>query len=604
MSTAKLGIDVTGGRAGVAQLEDLKRGLHEVGAEAERVSVKLRAAKKAWEDPLNAKEWSRSQKLAAEGVKLVAGIVSSQAGALASAVTGPAKTSYDQALNRAYRFRDENTKIALSVGKSYQETNAQIFGTSKQLGLMPGQVSNYGRSVRQLTGDWHGAMSGIEGYQNRALKTDRTIEEMIPTAATLAQTFGIKSTEDVNRFFGTLDVQSKRAKVSAEVAERAFLSASNMLSATTGAKASTVSALTTGFLAKAPTAALGEQAMGEVMGLLTGHSRVIGGRMVRAGKLGKNESLLDKTGRFREDKIFEALQFVQKDIMKVYGAKSPAEAIESLVATGELSGPAAAALFNLDVPGMQKAATTTATAEDIGKIYRESKAGKREISTAVKEQRDIAFGEKFLGLQDKAVEMGGGAAGVAIGSASQIFSQGAQTFWNAVDIFAKSAGARAVGAATGAAASGAAGAAAGTAAGTAATATAAGVASKVIGAVGVPGIAAGVLTMSGDKDRIAPWTADEVTAEKKKFLASQEEHLATVRKGGVGGWFAETFMGGGEKETEARINELKAELGMGGDPQQQAQATAGAISKMYDSKILKVQVVPMSVAPPGQSQSL
>lgn len=604
MSTAKLGIEVTGARAGVAELEMLRQALASTGREAERLSVQALAWKKAWSDPLNAKEWSRNQKLAAEGAKLLGNILGTQASALASAITSPAKTSYDQALQKAYAFRDENQRVAISLGKSYSETQKQIMGTSKQLGLMPLRVREYAGSVRQLTGDWQGAMDGMEAAQNRALKTDRTIEEMIPTVATLAQTFGIKNTEDMNRFFGTLDAQSKRAKVSAEVAERSFASMAGMFSAVTSAKPSELTALTTAFMAQAPTAALGESALGETMQLIGAHPDVIEQRMRKAGKLGKGERLRDKTGRVRGDKLLDIIEFLQKDIPRIYQTSDPAEAIARVSRTGEMSATGAATLFGLNVSELRKSAATSATAPATAAEFMKTAAGKRTAADVQKERRDIEFGEKFLGAQDVAVSMGGGATGVALGSASQIFSQGAQTFANAVEIFAKSAGGRAVGAATGAA-----GATTGAAAGTAATSAATGVATKVIGAIGVPGMAAAALTISGDvpeRYRV-PASESENTEAIRRRIALEREHLADVRKGGISGMVAETFFGGGEKETTARIAELESELarsaGGGGIDNAGADMIGSAVAKHLAQKTLRTTDA-AAQQPIGQGQAL
>lgn len=599
MSTAKLGIDVTGGRAGVAQLEDLKRGLREVGEQAQKTSVQLLAAMKRWEDPLNAKEWSRSQKLAAEGVKLIGSLVGSQATALASAVAGPAKTTYDQALARAHTFRGENTRIALSVGKSYKETSAQIFGTAKQIGAMPAQVANYGNSVRQLTGNWHGAMAGIEGYQSRALKTGRQLDQMIPTVATLTQAFGIESTNDVNKFFDTLDTQAKRAKVSAEVAERAFVSAAGMLSSITSAKPQALTAITTGFMGQAPTPMLGEQAMQETMGLIGSHADVFERRMRAAGKLGKDERLRDKWGRVRGDKMFDVLEFAQKDIPRFYGAKNAEDTIDRVARTGMMSAQGIAGLMNLDVGAMRKAAAAGGTAAPMTAEYMKTEAGRRAAAEARKEEKDVSLGEKFLGAQDKAVEMGGGAAGIAIASAGEVFSKGAQTFWNAVEIFAASAGGSAVKAATGAVV--------GAGAGTAATATAAGVASRVIAAAGVPGLVVGGLTMAGDvPERYqVPATESENAAALRQRIAKEKSHLADVRKGGASGWVAETFFGGGERETTARISELQKELAKagGGIDATGADLIGASVAKHLSQKTLRTQDAGQ-VQPAGQGQAL
>lgn len=601
MSTAKLGIEVSGARAGVADLEALRASLKAIDAEASRLSVQMAAWKKAWDDPLNAKQWSRNTKLAVEGAKALGNVLASQASALASAVTAPAKTSYDEALRKAYLWRDENQRVATSLGKDYGETQRQIMGTAKQLGLMPGRVRDYSQSVRELTGDWQGAASGIEGYQNWALKTGQSLEALIPISAELANSFGVKSTEDVNKFFGTLDAQAKKSKASVELTAKAFAGMAGMLSATTSAKPETLTAITAEFMGKAPTPQLGQQAMAETMGLLTAHPDVIEGRMRAAGKLGKDERLRDKTGRFRGEKLLDVMEFLQTDIPKIYQTKSKEEAVARLARTGEMSATGAAALLGFDVKAAREAAGMRATAPPLAKQSLLNEAGKRTSADVAKETKDIEFGSKFLGAQDVAVEMGGGAAGVLLGSAGQLFDQGGKTFWNAVQIFAKAAGPGVAGSAGSAA-----GAAAGAATGTATTAATTGVASRVIGALGVPGMAAAALTMEGDIPARyrAPATATQTQQAIAQRLTMERAHLADVRKGGASGWVAETFFGGGEKETQARIAKLEAEAKGSGATEA---ASASAIGKAVADSISRVTLQTQEAGveqPIGQGQQL
>ena len=607
MSTAKVGVEVTGARAGVAELEDLKQAVKAVGDAAESVSVKMLAAKKRWSDPLGAKEWSRNTKLAAEGAKLLGSVIAGQATSIASAVTSPAKTTYDEALRKAYTWRDENQRVALSLGKSYGETQKQIFGTAQSLGMLPSRVRDYAGSVRQLTGDWQGAIGGLEGYQNRALKTDRTIEEMIPTAAALAQTFGVKSTEDVNKFFGTLDAQARKAGVSAEITEKAFASMAGMLSSMTSAKPSELTGITAGFLKGAPTPELGQAAMGEVLGLISAHPDQVENWMRKSGKLGKGERLRDKSGRVRGEKLIDAMEVLQTAIPKWYQTKDKDEAVARIARTGEMSATGAAALFNLDIKSMREGVATTGTAAPTSKEFLATAAGARQVSEARKDIKDTLFGESFLGAQDKAVSMGGGAAGIAIGSAGDVFNKAASTFWNAVEIFAAAAGGKAVGAAAGAGVSGA------------------GIGSKVAGVAGrgagllgkaaslagrlaLPLQIAETLTMSGtEPERYRQPGGGESTADAlQERLKMERAHLAEVKKGGIGGWAAETFFGGGETETKQRIAELEAEISKAGKGDN-LMSTADAIGKSTAEHLAKktLRTADATAAqPPGQSQSL
>jgi hypothetical protein len=197
---AEIETRVTGTDAGIRDLGGLEQAFERLGKTSQSTGALLRDMHK---------EWSRPTTLATSIVKLGAQVIGGQIRDAASAIAEPAKTSYAQALAKATEWRDATQRIATSTGQSYSVVGEQVNATAQRLGLLPGRVSDYSRSVRQLTGDWQGAMSGLDAYQNRALKTDRALEELIPTAATLATTFGIKSTDDVNRFFGTLDRQAK-----------------------------------------------------------------------------------------------------------------------------------------------------------------------------------------------------------------------------------------------------------------------------------------------------------------------------------------------------------------------------------------------------------
>jgi hypothetical protein len=596
MSVARLPIEVSGGKAGAADILQVKDALQQTEQAAQKASVQLAAYKRLLDDPKGAKGWSTNQRFAAESIKLGAKIIGDQITSAASAIAAPAKTTYDQALNKAYQYRDANQKIALSVGKSYESTGQQIMGTAQRLGLMPSRVMDYGRAVRHLTGDWQGAQDGLAGFQNRALKTDRTIEEMIPTAATLTQTFGIKSTEDVNKFFGTLDRQAKNAKVSAEVAERAFISAAGMMASITNAKPAAISAFTTGMIAGAPTAALGEERAAGIASFVDQHDRYLEGRMRKAGKLKKGERLRDEQGLIRGDKMFDAIEFMQEDLGRFYGTKNKAELVGRMGETGTMAPRIGAGLLNLNVAELRKQANVQATADDLISIQNASAAGKRAQSDVRKDIRDIGLGESLLGMQDKAVSMGGGAAGIAIGSAGQVFAQATSSFWNAVNIFANAvpkAAPVAAGVEAGGAVAGA-------------SAAVRGYGSRALGALGRlagPLALLDMATWSGSEPERynQPATAEENQSAIRQRIQMEESHLADVKKGGMGGWLSETFFGGGEKETQSRIDRLKGELEKtGGINATGADMIGAAVAKHMSTKTLRTQDMG-SPQPQGQA---
>ena len=582
---AEIETRVTGTDAGIRDLGGLEQAFERLGKTSQSTGALLRDMHK---------EWSRPTTLATSIVKLGAQVIGGQIRDAASAIAEPAKTSYAQALAKATEWRDATQRIATSTGQSYSVVGEQVNATAQRLGLLPGRVSDYSRSVRQLTGDWQGAMSGLDAYQNRALKTDRALEELIPTAATLATTFGIKSTDDVNRFFGTLDRQAKNAGMSAEIAERAFMSASSSLAMLTNAKPAQTSALTTALMADAPTQEMGMSRIGAVGNLLQNHMRYIEARMRKQGKLGKGEHLYDDQGRLRGDKMFDALEFVQGDLAKFYGTKDKGELIGRMSQSGMMSMQDAAGLVRMDVGKLREQTKAGGTASNMTAAFLGTAAGKRDLAETRKDIRDIGLGSTLLPVQDAAVSMGGGAAGVAIASAGSVMAKAADTFWGAVEIFAGKAGGRAAGAAGAAAAAGAG--AAGGGAGAAAL-------SGTLGAVAVPaglglgalGVGAGVWYAAGENAEQEKKKADDRDAAKRQGFTDVRAMKFAQNRLGLDIAPAVTQIGRGY--------DIDRPLNLGGGSQNPREM-ADAIAKALAGQTLRVQSVAPPSPPPGQMQPL
>ena len=582
---AEIETRVTGTDAGIRDLGGLEQAFERLGKTSQSTGALLRDMHK---------EWSKPTALSTSIVKLGAQVIGGQIRDAASAIAEPAKTSYAQALAKATEWRDATQRIATSTGQSYSVVGEQVNATAQRLGLLPGRVSDYSRSVRQLTGDWQGAMSGLDAYQNRALKTDRALEELIPTAATLATTFGIKSTDDVNRFFGTLDRQAKNAGMSAEIAERAFMSASSSLAMLTNAKPAQTSALTTALMADAPTQEMGMSRIGAVGNLLQNHMRYIEARMRKQGKLGKGEHLYDDQGRLRGDKMFDALEFVQGDLAKFYGTKDKGELIGRMSQSGMMSMQDAAGLVRMDVGKLREQAKAGGTASNTTAAFLGTAAGGRELAETRKDIKDIGLGSTLLPAQDAVVSMGGGAAGIAIASAGSVMSKAADTFWGAVEIFAGKAGGRAAGAAGAAAAAGAG--AAGGGAGAAAL-------SGTLGAVAVPaglglgalGVGAGVWYAAGENAEQEKKKADDRDAAKRQgFTDVRAMKFAQNRLGlDIAPSVTETGQG----------YDRDRPLNLGGGSQNPREM-ADAIAKALAGQTLRVQSVAPPSPPPGQTQPL
>ena len=582
---AEIETRVTGTDAGIRDLGGLEQAFERLGKTSQSTGALLRDMHK---------EWSRPTTLATSIVKLGAQVIGGQIRDAASAIAEPAKTSYAQALAKATEWRDATQRIATSTGQSYSVVGEQVNATAQRLGLLPGRVSDYSRSVRQLTGDWQGAMSGLDAYQNRALKTDRALEELIPTAATLATTFGIKSTDDVNRFFGTLDRQAKNAGMSAEIAERAFMSASSSLAMLTNAKPAQTSALTTALMADAPTQEMGMSRIGAVGNLLQNHMRYIEARMRKQGKLGKGEHLYDDQGRLRGDKMFDALEFVQGDLAKFYGTKDKGELIGRMSQSGMMSMQDAAGLVRMDVGKLREQAKTGGTAANTTAAFLGTAAGKRDLAETRKDIKDIGLGSTLLPAQDAAVSMGGGAAGIAIASAGSVMSKAADTFWGAVEIFAGKAGGKAAGAAGAAAAAGA-GAAGGGAGAAALSGTLGAVALPAGLGLGALGVGAGVWYAVGENAEQEKKKADDRDAAKRQGFTDVRAMKFAQNRLGLDIAPAVTETGRGYN--------IDRPLNLGGGSQNPREM-ADAIAKALAGQTLRVQSVAPPSPPPGQMQPL
>lgn len=586
---AEIETRISGTEAGIRDLGGLEDAFTRLGKTGQSTGALLRDMHK---------EWSKPTAVSTSIVKMGAQVLGGQIRDAASAIAEPAKTSYAQALAKATEWRDATQRIATSTGQGYAVVGEQVNATAQRLGLLPGRVSDYSRSVRQLTGDWQGAMGGLDAYQGRALKTDRTLEELIPTAATLATTFGVKSTDDVNRFFGTLDRQAKNAGMSAEIAERAFMSASSSLALITNAKPAQLSALTTGIMAGAPTAALGEARISGIAGFIDSHDRYIEARMRKAGKLKKGEHLRDEQGLIGGDKLLDAIEFTQGDLARFYGTRDKRELVGRIGQSGMMAPQIGAGLVNFDVGAARRAAAEGGAAPNTSAEWLATEAGKRTQYEARKDIRDIGLGSTLLPAQDAAVSLGGGAAGVAIASAGSVMSKAADTFWHAVEIFAGKAGGSAAGAAAGTAAAAGAGAAGG-GAGTAALTGTLGAAAVPLGlGLGALGVGAGVWYAAGENEKEEERKQKERDDAKRQGFTSVNamkfEHSRWSRLGlDVAPTVTETGRGA----------DIDRPLNLGPAPANPREM-ADAIAKALASQTLRVQSVAPAPPPPGQAQPL
>lgn len=422
-------------RGGIKDLGDLRDALTGVGDAGKRLDATYKGLKKLWEDPAKAKGgWSEAQRAQAGIIKMGAELIGQQATAAARAVTAPAISTYDQVLAKARDYRDSTQRVATATGQSFAHIGEQIMGTSKRLGLLPSQVSGYARSVRGMTGDWDSAIGSMDAFQNRALRTDRSLEELIPTAVTLAQTFGVKSTAEVNQFFGTLDRQAKNARLSAEVAEQAFASAGGMLARISAARPASLTALSTQVVGNAVASGLapevGVENVGAVGGFLAGKERYFERAMRAKGLLKKGEHLT-KGGRYTEEGMMRALEFAQGELPKFYRTKDTEELIGRMAESGLTTPLGAAAILGVDTKKWRTESKAAKQGADTAALrgFLVSPAGRGSLAESAKDIRDVEFGlsarvpgatSTLLEQQDRALLGGGGGAGIALGAVSPV----------------------------------------------------------------------------------------------------------------------------------------------------------------------------------------
>ena len=584
----------------VGGLDQIEKKLGEVENKVTGFSAKMKGWKNFWEDPVRASGgWSQTERVLTSVGKAATEIVGGQLRSIADAVTAPAKTSYAGAIAMANVYRDTTQRIVSSTGQGYSAINQQVLGASARLGLMPGQVQSYGRGVRSLTGDWQGAMAGLDAYQARALQTDRTLEQMVPTAAHLAQTFGISSTNDVMRFFGTIDTQARLANVSATVLERTYLGFTGMWSRLSSDKGGATMALTGAVMAGAPTVEMGESRVGAIGSLVTGHRRYLERRARSMGKLGKGKHFYDEEGRSSASDMFNMLEVFQKDVQRHYHTKDRLELLGRSEESGFMPAQDLAGIMKLNVPELRKRAeaATGLTGQAALDSWEKSGGGKGEFARARKAVRDIGFGDKFLDAQDTAVGMGGGAAGVALAASGQIFEQATGVFADAVNIFAGRGAASGAATAAGVGASGLTTGTAATAGGLLAPAVGAIASAVLIGKATAddttrPGMAA---LLGGGAPGMKTAVQTSALTNEEKEAAAELAYRRQARSSWTSRWSVPKF----DTDIASRLSqEQRQHVGINADGTALARTNAEEMAK----QTLKVQIVSAPSAPPGQEQ--
>jgi hypothetical protein len=596
---AQVDVGVGGIQGGVKSLGDLKDALLGVEEAGKRLGATAKGLSKLWSDPFEAKGgWSTAQRTSAALAKMGAEIIGQQVTAASKAIVAPATSSYDQVLAKAREYRDSTQKLAIASGTDFATVGKQIMGTSSRLGLMPGQVAAYGKAIRnQVGGSLQEALSGIDAAQNQALRTGRSIEDLIDPVITLRNQFGLKSTEELNRFFNTMNAQASRSKVSVEQVGQSFSTLSGFLGRRTSATAGQQSALSSLAMQYAKLTGQSPEAVTEMLGTLAGTvtSRVsfIEAGLRKQGKLKKGQHLLDvRSGRLTPEGLLRGIEYIQELAPKHYqSGKDEQKLWESEAISGFLPDTATARFASKFDTNEARRLIGLQGKPDLDALFDQwlgSEAGKRASGEAGKERKDVGFGMSLIGAQDTAVEAGGGAAGIALASAGSVFSKAADVFSGAVNSFIGNLG-------KGGAASGAGAGAAGGAASGATTSGVAGRAAATVGGGATLGLAAGALIMSGDQVPGSQGEAANLSARQQE-LAAARARLAKMQAPAVGSFDWLTRPWGSVEDQKRHVADMESKMGGEVDYQKAGEANASALRR---GAPLPVVIVQQPTAPAG-----
>lgn len=590
----EVSIGFGGIRDGIRDFNDLRTAISGTTEGVARLGNSARGLQSLWKDADKAAgTWSNMTRTSVRFVKMAAEVAQAQASAAASAITGPGKTTYEQALSGYRTYRDGVQRMATATGESFSSVDKRIMDTSKRLGVLPGQVQAYGQSIRNVTGgSMETALSGMDAAREESMKTGQSIEAVSSTMLRLRQNFGVTSTQEVNQFFGNLDNQAKSARVTAEVARTAWEANASTLSRITSLSAQAQSSFTTQIAgntqAVGGTPEMGIENAGEISGFIRNKQYLIEQVLRKKGMLSKGQHIIDASGRLTPEGFGKGMVAARDVMGDLYGRKDPIAAAMKAELSSEMSSGAYLQLNKFDYGKWSAESNRKANVPmNASENWVMSDAGKRAAADAQKNRRDLGLGATMIGAQDAAVGLSGGAAGVAMAAAGGIFSKSVDIFGGAVDRFIGG-----LGRGGGSAAAGAAGSAAG-------AATKTGIAARTAATFGggaVLGLAGGALMLSGDP---IPGSQSEAAdqAHRRKELEGAKRRLAQMQVPASGplGWLSKPW--GSIEDQKKHVAELQAQVnaGQGIDYDKMAQANA----KAQAGQVMKVQLVDAPQAPPG-----
>lgn len=389
------------------------------------------------------REWNRSVEAIATAAKYALPAIVNSA---ASAAAAPGKSTFAQVMQEAHKFRKETSLVAVATGKSYDDISGRILGVSKRVAEMPASVSDWGRAAKRAGGDFGVAIDALEVFKDRSVQLDKPLSEMQDSMLKLRKNFGIESKAQVADFFGTMDAQATKTGITADRVERQFMSFVDAFGRMSGKGSGIFTGISAAFAASSSNPEQAQRNQEYGMGTLNSGARIIEQRMRAAKLLGKGQHITDeKTGEVIPERYLKAMQFIQRDIIKAHGG-SRSRAIE--IEAGDDMGARrdVAGFFNTDLSKVKNLSELSPEQRRALDKYMGLAAGKRDQAEANKNAKDIGAGMSMMPAQDKAVEMGGGHAGLAMEAASGIFSTAVDKFGGLISglggFLAKKGGAR------------------------------------------------------------------------------------------------------------------------------------------------------------------
>lgn len=351
--------------------------------------------------------------------------VATSLGRFREAVSAPARTTLEGAAASAKRWQGLTQTAAVAIGKDFNKINGEVMRTAKATGELPESVLNWGRSIRQMGTSWKDAIGGVEVFQDRALQTDRTLGQLLPTAETLTEQFGIRKSSDVSQFFNALDSNAKRAGISVEVMERSVMALADTLGTLGMGKSGEGAALIGDISKRAKTPAQAARAQSALLNIPEQHLYGLESRMRGAGMLGKNEYLTDDEGQMKPGKMLDAVELLQKKLPGYLHSKDRRDLVAKMGRTffgpGVSGRQTASLVLGMNVPALRKQMQESAMdsffqsrGESLNS-YRKTDTFKGTIGEIEKDERDrVEVGNQLLSLQRQAVRGGGGQVGVAL----------------------------------------------------------------------------------------------------------------------------------------------------------------------------------------------